>query len=134
MKMKTLFAALCAVLSIQITKADVIDEMLKTYQAAGAKDFTASNGDALWRKTYPDPKEAGKTRGCATCHGEDLHAKGKHVTTGKAIEPMAPSVNKERFTDPKFIEKWFTRNCKWVLSRECTPQEKGDLLSYLRTQ
>ena len=126
--------ALCAALSAHFAAADVVDDMLKTYQAAGAKDFSASNGDRFWHQNHPDPDQAGKTRGCATCHGEDLRAKGKHVRTGKVIEPMAPSVNKDRLTDPKFIEKWFKRNCKWVLDRECTPQEKGDLLSYLRGQ
>jgi hypothetical protein len=47
---------------------------------------------------------------------------------------MAPSVNSERLTDPKFIEKWFRRNCIQTLGRECTPQEKGDVLTYLRAQ
>ena len=134
MKGNMLSLALCAVLSIPIATAGVVDELLSGYQAAGAKDFTASNGDNLWHKTFPDPEEAGKTRSCITCHGKDLRAKGKHARTGKVIEPMASSVNPERYTDPKFIEKWFTRNCKWVLDRECTPQEKGDLLTYLRTQ
>ena len=54
--------------------------------------------------------------------------------TGKVIDPMAPSVNPKRFTDAKEIEKWFKRNCTWTVGRECTPQEKGDFLSYLRTQ
>jgi hypothetical protein len=44
---------------------------------------------------------------------------------------MAPSANKERFTDVKKIEKWFKRNCNDVLARECTAQEKGDFLKYL---
>ena len=134
MKRKILSVALCAVLSTHIAAADVVDELLNGYQASGAKDFTASNGDRLWHKTYPDPKDAGKTRSCTTCHGEDLRTEGKHVRTGKLIKPLAPSVNKERLTDSKFIEKWLTRNCKWVLGRECAPQEKGDLLSFLRNQ
>ena len=57
-----------------------------------------------------------------------------HVCTGKSIELMAPSVNPKRLTDSRLIEKWFKRNCKWTLGRECTPQEKGDLLVYLQTQ
>ena len=134
MKIIILPFALCAALSAQTAAADVIDDMLNTYQSAGARDFSASNGDSMWHKTHADPKEAGKTRSCTTCHGEDLRVKGKHVRTGKVIDPMAPSVNADRLTDPKFIEKWFRRNCKWVLGRECTPQEKGDLLTYLRKQ
>jgi hypothetical protein len=134
MKIKLLAVALCAAFTTQLAAADVVDDLLKTYQGAGAKDFSASNGETLWHKAHPDPKDAGKSRSCTTCHGEDLRTKGKHVVTGKVIEPMARSANKDRLTDPKFIEKWFTRNCKWVLARECTPQEKGDVLSYLRKQ
>jgi len=29
------------------------------------------------------------------------------------------------------VAKWFRRNCKTVLGRECTAQEKGDILTYL---
>ena len=114
--------------------ADVVDDVLKGYQAAGAGDFSAQRGEQMWNKDFPDPEEPGKVRNCHVCHGKDLRAPGKHVKTGKVIDPIAPSANKERLTDPKFIEKWFTRNCKWVLDRECTPQEKGDFLMYLRNQ
>jgi hypothetical protein len=72
-------------------------------------------------------------RSCASCHTSDPRNPGKHVTTGKAIKPMAPSVNARRFTDTKKIEKWFKRNCRWTLGRECNAQEKADLLSYLQT-
>lgn len=56
---------------------------------------------------------------------------GKHSVTGKPIDPLAPAANPERFTNPAKVEKWFKRNCKDVLKRECTPQEKGDVLTYL---
>ena len=46
---------------------------------------------------------------------------------------MAPSVNAARLSSRKQIEKWFKRNCKWTLGRECSAQEKGDLLAYLKT-
>ena len=52
---------------------------------------------------------------------------------GKRIEPMAPAVNAERFTDPKKTEKWFGRNCKDVLERECTPREKASFIAWLMT-
>ena len=35
------------------------------------------------------------------------------------------------FTDTAKIEKWFKRNCKDVLERECSAAEKADVLSYL---
>ena len=61
----------------------------------------------------------------------NLTATGKHVRTGKPIKPMSPTVNPERLTSSKDIEKWFLRNCKWTLGRECSPQEKADLLLYI---
>ena len=39
---------------------------------------------------------------------------------GKAIDPMAVSATPTRFSDFAKTEKWFTRNCKTVLGRECT--------------
>jgi hypothetical protein len=68
---------------------------------------------------------------CATCHTEDPKSGGKHAETQKVIDPIAPSVNAERFTDPLKVEKWFKRSCKDVLGRECTAQEKGDFLAYV---
>ncbi len=56
------------------------------------------------------------------------------MRTGKAIEPLAPSVNPKRLSDTAKVEKWFTRNCKWTVGRACAPQEKGDVLSFIRAQ
>lgn len=109
-----------------------VDDRLKEYTAQGASNFSAKNGEAMWLKDFPDTEEPGKVRNCSTCHGNDLTKPGKHAKTGKVIDPLAPSANKERLTDSAFIEKWFKRNCKWVVNRECTPQEKGDFLMYLR--
>ena len=68
---------------------------------------------------------------CATCHTKNPGAGGKHATTGKPIEPMAPAINPERLTSAKSVEKWFTRNCKDVLGRVCSPAEKADVVAYL---
>jgi hypothetical protein len=43
-------------------------------------------------------------------------------------------VNPRRLTERRQIEKWLGRNCKWTLGRDCAPQEKGDLLSFIRSQ
>jgi hypothetical protein len=53
------------------------------------------------------------------------------VKTGKAIAPLAPAANAERFTDAGKAEKWFRRNCNDVLGRACTASEKADVLAYL---
>ncbi len=125
----TVFGVL--LLSPLIAQADAVSELMASYQQQGAGDFSEGAGKELWVKEYLDAK-SGKMRGCTTCHGADLTQAGKHARTGKRIEPMAPSVNAERLTDTKKIEKWFKRNCKWTLGRECTPQEKGDLMAFIK--
>lgn len=73
----------------------------------------------------------GKDWSCATCHTANPAAAGKHAATGKAIAPLAPSANAERFTDAARADKWFRRNCNDVAGRACTAQEKGDILAWL---
>ncbi|MDQ6991696.1 MAG: DUF1924 domain-containing protein [Mariprofundaceae bacterium] len=115
---------------------NLIPEMLKTYQVDGAKNFDAKAGEALWHKEYaaPEGAENTKNRSCQACHGVDLSKSGEHIRTGKVIDPMALSVNPQRFSEAKKIRKWFRRNCKWVMGRVCTAQEKGDILTYLQQQ
>ena len=112
-------------------QADAVSELEAKYQAQGAGSFSAAAGEALWNKTFIDAK-SGQERKCTTCHTNDLTKTGKHVKTGKAIKPMAPSANPKRLTEIKKIKKWFVRNCKWTLGRECTAQEKGDVLAFLK--
>ena len=63
----------------------------------------------------------------------DPHNAGQ-TTVGQAIKPMAVSVTPDRFTDMAKTEKWFRRNCKTVLGRECTPVEKGDFIAFMTSQ
>ena len=125
-----LFAAAFAAAAFLAAPAganDVVARLLKQYESQGGSRFAAASAEALWTREFRDAK-SGEARRCSTCHSEDLRRSGKHATTGKAIEPLAPSVNPKRLTDPEHIEKWFSRNCKWTFGRECTPQEKGDFL------
>jgi len=73
----------------------------------------------------------GRDFSCSSCHTTDPTATGKHAKTGRSIQPMAPKENPERFTDAAKTEKWFHINCGEVLGRECTPEEKSDVLSWL---
>ncbi len=113
--------------------ASIVDGLLQKYQTQGAQQFDAAAGKALWTKSFGISAE-GKERRCTTCHTDDLRRSGEHVKTGKKIEPLAPSVNSKRLTDVADIEKWFKRNCEWTLGRECSPQEKGNFLAYIRNQ
>ncbi len=95
--------------------------------ALGFKGFSAARGENFFKVKH------GNEWSCASCHTENPAAPGKHAKTGKVIQPFAPSANAERFTDPGKVAKWFKRNCNDVLDRVCTPQEKGDVLTYLLT-
>lgn len=123
---------LFGLLATSTIQAGTVDHLLSEYGGAGAGPFDAAVGEALWSKE--SSSKDGSKRACTSCHTSDLTKTGRHATTGKAIDPMAPSVNPKRLTERRQIEKWFKRNCKWTLGRECTAREKGDLLSFLRTQ
>jgi len=120
-------------LSIQaayaVTPGEVLDSLRSEAEksTAGFQGFSATRGENFFRVKH------GNEWSCTSCHTENPAATGKHAKTDKPIDPMAPSANAERFTNPKKIEKWFKRNCNDVLDRVCTPQEKGDVLSYLLT-
>lgn len=106
--------------------------LLEKYQNAGVTEFSAERGKYAWvKKMVPKPTQEAS---CSTCHGTDVTQNGQHAKTHKVIEPMALSIQPDRFQDAKKIEKWFKRNCKWAWGRECTPQEKGDFLAYLTSQ
>jgi hypothetical protein len=122
------FAALCLPV-----RADTVADLLKQYETQGASGFTAAAAEAQWTRAFSDAK-TGEKRKCSLCHTEDLKRAGKHAVTGKVIEPLAPSANPKRLTDAEHVEKWFSRNCKWTLGRECTPQEKGDFLVMIRAR
>lgn len=131
MKISPLLPALMvtALLSTPALAKPDFDKLFQHYGKLGGKSFDAERGKAFWLKEQIS--DSGDKINCVTCHGADLKKPGKHNKSGKLIEPMAGSVNPERYSDPEKVEKWFTRNCKQVLQRECTPQEKGDVLRYL---
>jgi len=115
-------------MSVSLASAtEVSDALLREYQQAAAKPFSANNGEILWRQDL-------NGRSCTSCHSDSVKAPGRHKRTGKVIEPMSPTENVLRLTDSKKIEKWFLRNCKWTFGRECTVQEKGDILLWLSQQ
>ncbi len=107
-------------------------EVLATIKAEasgtpGFMGFSADRGEKFFKTKQKH------NLSCSSCHTDNPTAQGKHSETDKIIKPLAPAANEERFTDLKKVAKWFKRNCNDVLDRECTPQEKGDVLSYLLT-
>jgi len=94
-------------------------------ETSGFQGFSASRGEQFFNATH------GNDWSCSTCHTQNPAALGKHAKTNKILQPMAPAVNAERFTDQAKVDKWFKRNCNDVVDRACTAQEKGDVLTYL---
>ena len=89
---------------------------------------SVARGEKLYRGKFSGGKTADS---CTACHTDNAKAVGRHVRTSKAIDPLAPVAQKDRFTDPEKVEKWFRRNCNDVLGRACSPQEKADFTAYM---
>jgi cytochrome b len=108
-------------------------ELLAGYEAAARRESTAFRGfsAAEGRRIYSaEFVQDGQRVSCATCHTSDPRQRGR-TPVGKVVEPLAPSANPERLTDRREVEKWFKRNCKQVMGRECTAEEKGHFVTYL---
>lgn len=111
--------------------ADKPSSLMAHYAAqAGVSPHSLSTerGALLYRTEHPGT--AGTRVSCASCHTANPKQPGR-TRIGKRIEPLAPTANPERFTDAAKVEKWFRRNCMDVLKRECSAQEKGDLIAWL---
>jgi hypothetical protein len=100
-------------------------ELLAGYVAQAGQSASAAKGEAFFKASH------GQEWQCTSCHGKSPMTGGRHASTDKAIEPLAPAANAKRFTDSAKVEKWFRRNCKDVLARECSAAEKADVLAWL---
>ena len=130
MKNKLVIATgIVAMILSTVTLAGPREDLLAQYAAAAkVASLSAARGQTLHTQNFSGGKP--DTPSCTTCHGRDTRGAGRALT-GKTIEPVAVSVTPTRYTDPAKVEKWFKRNCTEVLGRECTPQEKGDWLTFV---
>jgi cytochrome c peroxidase len=104
--------------------------LLAAYQAEARKANPAFAASTQRGAEFFNAKH-GNEWSCASCHGSPPTGQGRHATTGKAIAPLAPAANAERFADAAKVEKWFRRNCNDVLGRACTPAEKADVMAFV---
>ena len=102
-------------------------DLLAVYAAQSGAPAAAMRGQQLFTSRH------GREWSCSSCHGSTPTGAGRHASTGKPIEPLAPGANAQRFTDAGKTEKWFRRNCNDVLGRECSAGEKADVLAWLLT-
>lgn len=122
------FAPLLALCLALPALAETPQQILDSLTAEAGGSASAARGEKLFRAK----SSVGKTAdSCMACHTDNPKAVGQHIKTRKSIDPLAPAAQKDRFTDPAKVEKWFKRNCQEVLARACTPQEKADFTAYM---
>lgn len=102
-------------------------QQLERFSAAAGATPSAERGRAFFTTAHGGPWS------CASCHRALPLEAGRHASTGKAIDPLAPAANPQAFTDTARVDKWFRRNCRDVLQRECTAAEKADVVAWLLT-
>jgi len=129
--LKSVLVSLLMMPSIHAVSADR-GLLLKQYIQQGASSFSAESGQKLWFSVNKGEAPFSE-RSCTTCHTQDLKNTGEHVRTNKRIDAMSQSVNPTRLSDTQKVEKWFKRNCKWTFGRECSAQEKGDIITYIQS-
>jgi len=122
-----LAAALAASLTLFGAHAATPQDLLAGYVAQSGTPAAAARGEKFFAQTH------GREWSCTSCHTARPTAAGRHASTGKPIDALAPAANPQRFTDAAKTEKWFRRNCNDVLGRECSAGEKADVLAWLST-
>lgn len=126
MKARTLLCILPAALLLAPgVHATTAAEQLAAYSQAAGAPADAARGQRFYAARH------GAEWSCASCHTANPGAEGQHAGTGKSIAPLAPAANPRRFSDAARTEKWFRRNCRDVLGRECSAGEKADVLAWL---
>lgn len=119
---------------------------------SGFTGFSVERSRAFYFRTHKI--DGGSELSCASCHHADprkgtvahegqFPCRACHITLHKPsdarsaikrrIPPLAPSANPDRFTLGGNVESWFGWNCNLLLKRECTPVEKGGLITWLMT-
>lgn len=129
--------------TVSAKQSDVMKQLLATYAQQARAETRDAKGKAVKPWTQPFSAEVGrefylKRRTweltdftCSGCHTENPAKEGKHIETKKPIKPLAPTVNPERFTDAKKVEKNFTEHCIDLHERDCYAYEKGNFITYL---
>ena len=122
--MRKLFIV-AALLAATGAQAETPRDFLTRFEKEAGSAASAERGARFF-----NTKQGGEWS-CASCHTERPTLAGRHARTDKAIAPLAPAANAERFTDAAKVDKWFRRNCNDTLNRLCSAQEKADVMAWL---
>lgn len=125
-------AALTAAIALTAVevRAETPSDFLQQYEAAARATDPSFKGVPSRGATFFRERHGGEWS-CSSCHTDSPTSVGRHASTGKPIQPLAPAANAERLTRAAKVEKWFRRNCRDVVDRECTPAEKADFVAWL---
>ncbi len=131
MKFAALVAVAVAMATVTVVvHAEVPGDFLSRFETAARAADPAFKAASNRGADFFRNKHGGEWS-CSSCHTDNAAAIGRHASTGKPIQPLAPAANRGRLTDAAKVEKWFRRNCRDVLGRECTPHEKADVVAWL---
>lgn len=102
-------------------------DLLADFTAKAGGQASAERGQKFFTTNF------GRALGfsCASCHGSEPTASAKDQITEKNLAPLAPAANARRFTDRAKVDHMFRVNCKDVVGRECSAQEKADVIAWL---
>lgn len=130
MRLLRLLATASLAVACTTAAADAPATIAAQYAAQAGSGFSASptRGQTLFTARHGVNAELAS---CTACHTATPASVGRHAITGKTIAPMATAANPERLTDPAKVEKWFRRNCREVIGRECSAGEKADVMAWL---
>ena len=117
--------AIAALLFTATVQAETPRDFLTRFEKEAGSAASAERGGRFFTA-----KQGGEWS-CASCHTERPTQTGRHAKTDKAITPLAPAANAERFTDAAKVDKWFRRNCNDTANRLCSAQEKADVMAWL---
>ena len=141
-QMKNLSILLVALLGFTAASAQAsianAEKLIMIYntQAKGANAEyvgpTATDGKLFFNRKFKQAN--GKEMSCSSCHTTNPADKGKHVVTGKAIQPLSPVVNSKRFSDFEKVEAKFTQHCVDIIGSDCTAAEKANYITYVLTE
>ena len=137
--------------------ADTPEQILEDYAAearavnSSFTGFSAEHGEAFYKE--PHVVKGAGVWSCSSCHLKnprysvrahrtDIPCRACHVINDwehpdpntakkRVIDPFAPSANAMRLTDAHRVETFLRLNCLLLLKRECTAQEKGDVIAWL---
>lgn len=134
MRPRRLFLKPAAALLLATTVMAATAAVAAETTAAAQLDYWSAQagtpGQAARGQAFFNARHGGEWS-CSSCHGTPPVREGRHATTSKSISPLAPAFNPRGFSDSARSDKWFRRNCKDVLNRECSAGEKTDVLAYL---